>query len=83
MKPRGSRQVQPSPAGRIDLLFHGLARVFTQKAEQRFKMPGIWESFVKPIMDEKVQEYEGMGPVEFAKHIGFLKPGRKRLRRSA
>jgi hypothetical protein len=81
--PHRSRQVRTgavSPVGRVDILFHRLAEVAAKKLEQRLSMPGIWESFVKPIADEKVQEFEGMGPVEFARHIGFLKPGRKRKR---
>ena len=43
-------------------------------------MPNVWEGFDKPIAEEKVKEYEGMGPVEFARAIGFLKPERKRKR---
>ncbi len=81
MKPvRRKVSVMPSPAGRIDILFRGLAEVAAKKLEKRFSMPGIWDSFVKPIVEEKVLEYEGMGPVEFARHIGFLKsPKRKRV----
>jgi hypothetical protein len=78
-----SRQVRTgadSPVGRVDILFHRLAEVAAKKLEARFQMPGIWESFVKPIADEKAQEFEGMGPVEFARHVGFLKTGRKRRR---
>lgn len=81
MKPtRRKVSVMPSPVGRVDLLLRGLAEVAAKKIERRFQMPGIWETFVKPIISEKVQEYEGMGPVEFARSIGFLKPERKRRR---
>lgn len=87
MKPipitRGSRSAAPSPVGRVDILFHRLAECAAKKIETRFRMPGIWDAFVKPIMDEKVAEFEGMGPVEFARKIGFLKPGSKRIRRAS
>jgi hypothetical protein len=79
-QPLWRRTGADSPVGRVDILFHRLAEVTAKKLEQRFSMPGIWESFVKPIADEKAQEFEGMGPVEFARHIGFLKTGRKRRR---
>jgi hypothetical protein len=82
-KSRQVRTASDSPVGRVDILFHRLAECAAKKLESRFQMPGIWDSFVKPIMDEKVQEFEGMGPVDFARHVGFLKPGRKRLRRIA
>lgn len=72
--------VMPSPAGRIDMLLFRLAEASAKALESRFKMPNIWEGFVKPIAEEKVKEYEGMGPVEFARAIGFLKPQRKRKR---
>lgn len=82
-KSRQVRTVGESPVGRVDILFYRLAEMTAKNLEQRFSMPGIWESFVKPIADEKVQEFEGMGPVEFARHIGFLKPGQKRIRRAS
>jgi hypothetical protein len=82
-KSRQVRTVADSPVGRVDILFHRLAEVAAKKLEQRFSMPGIWESFVKPIADEKVLEFEGMGPVEFARHVGFLKTGQKRIRRAS
>jgi hypothetical protein len=78
MKPVKTVEVIPNPKGRVDLLLYRLAEAITHRAELRFSMPGIWDGFVKPIADEKVLEYEGMGPVEFAKAIGFLKPERKR-----
>lgn len=82
VSPRGSGE-EHSPVGRIDILFHRLAELGARKLEAKTNMPGIWQNFLMPIMDEKVQEIEGMGPVEFARHIGFLKPGRKRLRRAS
>jgi len=78
MKPVRKMEVIPNPKGRVDLLLYRLAEAGTRLLENRFRMPGIWDGFVKPIADEKVLEYEGMGPVEFAKAIGFLKPERKR-----
>jgi hypothetical protein len=82
MKPVALRKVEvmPSPAGRVDILLFRLAEHTAKALEQRFRMPGIWDGFVKPIAQEKVKEYEGMGPVEFARAIGFLKPERKRKR---
>lgn len=70
--------MQPvDPRGRVDILFSRLAEFFVRKIEVKAGLP-IWDGFAKPIVDEKVQEYEGMGPVEFARAVGFLKPGRKR-----
>jgi hypothetical protein len=69
-----------SPKGRVDILLRRLAEVATRKLETRFSMPGIWDNFARPIVEEKVAEYEGMGPVEFARAIGFLKPENKRKR---
>lgn len=81
MKPaRRNVEVIPSPVGRVDILLFRLAEATSKALESRFHMPGIWDGFVKPIAQEKVKEYEGMGPVEFARAIGFLKPERKRKR---
>lgn len=66
------------PTGRVDILFYRLAEAVSKRMEARFQMPGIWSNFVEPIAAEKVKEYEGMGPVEFARAIGFLKPERKK-----
>ena len=68
---------QPDPTGRVDIFFYRLAELVTRKVETKLGMP-IWNGFVKPIADEKMKEYEGMGPVQFAQRIGFLKPERKR-----
>lgn len=68
-----------SPAGRVDILLHRLAEECAKQIEFKFNMPGIWNA-LKPIADEKVKEYEGMGPVEFARHIGFLKSPKRRRR---
>lgn len=70
--------VMQSPKGRVDILLSRLAELAVRKIEARFQMPGIWEGFAQPIVQEKVLEYEGMGPVDFARAIGFLKPERKR-----
>jgi hypothetical protein len=67
-----------NPKGRIDILFARLAEHLTRKLEVRTGIAGIWDGFVQPIVQEKAQEFEGMGPVEFGQHIGFLKPQRKR-----
>lgn len=74
--------VMPSenPQGRVDILLRRLAEFAVRKIETRANMPGIWDNFAKPIVEEKVQEFEGMGPVEFARAIGFLKPENKRKR---
>lgn len=70
--------MQPvDPRGRVGILFSRLAEFFVRKIEVKTGLP-IWDGFAKPIVDEKVQEYEGMGPVEFARAVGFLKPERKR-----
>jgi hypothetical protein len=73
-------QVMPTTdlRGRVDIFLYRLAEVASRKLEARFNMPGIWDGFARPIMDEKIQEFEGMGPVEFARKVGFLKPERKR-----
>jgi hypothetical protein len=81
LKPaRRKVDVIPSPQGRVDILLYRLAEHSAKLLEDRFRMPGIWDNFVKPIAEEKVKEYEGMGPVEFARAVGFLKPERKRRR---
>jgi hypothetical protein len=79
-KSRQVRTALDSPVGRVDILFHRLAECAAKKLEAQFQMPGIWQNFVRPIANEKVKEFEWMGPVEFARHIGFLKTGRKRKR---
>lgn len=66
-----------SPAGRIDILFSRLAEFAVRKLETRTGL-SLWDNFAAPIVAEKVAEYEGMGPVEFGRAIGFLKPERKR-----
>ena len=66
-----------NPQGRIDLLFAGLAEAFARRLETKFRLPGIWDT-LKPVVDEKAREFEGMTPVELARSIGFLKPERKR-----
>jgi hypothetical protein len=73
--------MQPAnPKGRVDILLRRLAEVATRKLEARFQIPGIWENFARPIVEEKAKEIEGMGPVEFGRYIGFLKPENKRKR---
>src|ERR1700689_3937450 len=47
--------------GRVDILIRRLSEFAVRKLEQRTNMPGIWDNFAKPIVEEKVQEYEGMG----------------------
>jgi hypothetical protein len=66
-----------SAAGRIDILFSRLAELAVRKIEAKTGL-AIWDNFAAPIVAEKVAEYEGMGPVEFGRAIGFLKPERKR-----
>ena len=81
MKPAVQKlEVIPSPVGRVDILLFRLAEATSRALELKFRMPGIWDGFVKPIATEKVKEYEGMGPVEFARAIGFLKSPKKRRR---
>lgn len=67
-----------NPQGRVDILFARLAELVVRKVESKLGMSGIWDGFAKPIVDEKVLEIEGMGPVEFARAVGFLKPERNR-----
>lgn len=80
--PQSKIHVMPPAAPRVqvrvDDLLYRLAQEATQRIEKRLGMSGIWQNFVEPIAAEKVQEYEGMGPLEFARAIGFLKPHRKR-----
>jgi hypothetical protein len=70
--------VAVNPQGRVDILFARLAEAVVRKVEVKLGIAGIWDGFAKPIVQEKVLEYEGMGPVEFAQAVGFLKPERKR-----
>jgi hypothetical protein len=79
MKNNPVKIMQPvDPRGRVDILFSRLAEAVVRRVEVRLGLAGIWDGFAQPIVREKVQEYEGMGPVDFARHVGFLKPQRKR-----
>jgi hypothetical protein len=71
-----------SAAGRIDILLSRLAHLAVRKLEAKTGLQ-IWDNFAAPIVAEKVAEYEGMTPVEWAQRIGFLKPGRKRRKLGA
>ena len=66
-----------SAAGRIDVLLFRLAHLVVRKLEDKTGLQ-IWDNFAAPIVNEKVAEYDGMTPVEWARRIGFLKPQRKR-----
>jgi len=81
MKPVRRAQVKtmPDPTGRVDIALVRLAECAAKKLEAKFKMPGIWENFARPIAEAKASEFRGMGPVEFAREIGFLKPRKKRI----